>query len=162
MTKPLYTAGTPVGVGGHVNLSGGVVGVLNSTGRSSGRTTRQIQALPIGGWYFVHHYAVLKTSVRRCRFYLDDPIVNRPDIEIKLAETLKDYYQYHGCVISGFDVDHYVWETMKDPDIAEGARRMWSCVKPWAVNEAAKLTSPTQRSTICPCGIHRLDCEYHK
>lgn len=155
--QPLYMAGTPMGVGGHINLSGNVVGVLNSTGRGSGRTTRQLQALPIGGWFFYkgsrQHMKDIKAAI------------NRPDIVLKLASTLKDYYQYHGCVISGFDVGHSVLEPPVDCEIIDGAQKMLSCLKPWLQGNPpvpVPVPEPETKSTICPCGIHRLDCDYHK
>ena len=142
----------PMVVGGHINLSGNVVGVLNTQGRGSGRTTRQLQALPHGGWFFYKGSQQYMEHVRAA--------IRRPDILLKLASTLKDYSQYHGYAISGFDVDHYVYEHPYDNwEILEGARKMLSCVKPWLISP---VTMPEVRNTICPCGIHRLDCDYHR
>jgi hypothetical protein len=123
--------------------------------RGSGRTSRQILALPIGAWYFVHHMAGFKHTVKRHQYYFDD--LGRSDVVLKWAKTLEDTYMYHGCAISGFDVDHYVFERHDGSfDLIEACNKMRSCVRPYSLGSSKPLRSP-----ICPCGIDRRDCDYH-
>ncbi len=144
-----------MGVGGVINLSGGVVGVLNTQGRGSGRTTRQLLALPHGGWYFCIAPQYAKITAER---------VNRTDIVFKTVSELRDYYRFHGYHISGFDVDHYCFESglAYEPEIALGILQLKSCVKPWPVGENVNIKALIVKDPICPCGIARLDCTYHK
>lgn len=95
-------------------------------GRGSGRTTRQLLALPKGGWYFCAswpHTLNIKDLANK---------VGRPDIVMRDVNELRDYNQFHGMQIPGFDIDHYVIESCQDPEIIDGADKLRSCVKPWA------------------------------
>jgi len=97
---------------------------IPSTGRGSGRTTSQLLALPKGGWYFcksVPHCHVIKVIANHH---------GRTDIVLKPIDDLRDYYQFHGCQIPGFDIDHYVQEQGLDQEIIDGASKLRSCVKP--------------------------------
>jgi hypothetical protein len=98
---------------------------IPSGGRGSGRTTRQLQALPKGAWFFCSSYAHgahIATLAKK---------IGRSDITMKVIDQLRDYYQFHGCVISGFDIDHYAQEQGLDSEILDGAGKLRSCVKPW-------------------------------
>lgn len=105
---------------------GGGVGFTTSGGRGSGRTTRQLQALPKGGWYFCSNLmdtVFIRGLAKK---------IGRTDIIMKRVTELRDYYQFHGSQISGFDVDHYCFEhgIGFEPEIALGILQLKSCVRP--------------------------------
>lgn len=101
---------------------------IPSGGRGSGRTTRQLQALPKGGWFFCSshpHKAYIEVIAKH---------IGRTDIVMKSVEELRDYWKFHGCAISGFDIDHHAYDVgFVDSEILDGANKLRSCVKPWAV-----------------------------
>lgn len=118
--------------------------------RASGRTTRQLQALPIGGWYFCHNPNLMKSLAKA---------IDRTDIQFHSMDELFDPARFSGYVIPGIDVDHFVWENFYADTIVENLKKLEPCVL------RARHLSPKPvvvKSPICPCGIDRRDCDYHK
>jgi hypothetical protein len=133
----------------HINLGNGVVGVLNSIGRGSGRTTRQMQALPHGGWFFHNSSQKHMEDIRKA--------INRPDIHLYNVQLLLDISRFRGVVIPGLLMDHHASENIPDLAMWNGYIELHD-----QIPNHPKVTTSVQKSTICPCGIHRLDCDYHK
>lgn len=86
-------------------------------GRGSGRTTRQLLALPQGGWYFYYGSDLYYKNL--CRE------LNRTDIILKPYTDLRYPHKFHGWEITGFDIDHAVnsrketWPILEAIDILQ-------------------------------------------
>lgn len=95
-----------------------------SGGRASGRTTRQLLALPQNGWFFCKSLqdAQNKDALARA--------INRTDIQMKDVNELRHYYRFYGYWISGFDIDHAAVEEGLDAEILDGINKIKCCLMP--------------------------------
>lgn len=79
--------------------------IIVNTNRGTGRTTRQIAALPKGAIFFVHTQS-MKDYVRRlCQ------TLGRADIRIETLGELRPF-RWAGYSLPGADIDHAAYERM--------------------------------------------------
>lgn len=71
--------------------------------RGTGRTTRQLAALPYEGWFIVPTYGMRDYTLQLARR------IGRKDIKVLHRNEL-DTRMYQGRYISGYDVDHATYD----------------------------------------------------
>lgn len=85
--------------------------------RGSGRTTRQIQHLPQGGYFFCNSNLVLCNQDKA-------KAMGRGDVRVRSAKMLEEPYTFCGYIRTGAAVDHAYVMT---PEEEAG----WKLVKVW-------------------------------
>jgi hypothetical protein len=89
---------------------------------------------------------------------------NRTDIIVKDAIQLRDVRIFSAYTLTGIDIDHFAFDRYPSNDLIwAGFNTLLSQVR--TNNNIIIVSLPnssTIRSPICPCGIDRRDCTYHK